>query len=594
MKRVIVLAGTLLFLIGCGRLVKYNPAEWVTYAEQTDFQKTPRYEQTVDYCRRLADASTMVTYTSFGTSPQGRELPLLIVDRDGLDTPDKIRQKGRVVMFVEACIHSGEPDGKDAGLIFIRDMVLGGENQELLDKVSLLFCPIFNVDGHENFGAINRINQNGPDELGTRYTAQLLNLNRDFMKADAPETRAWLKLFSSWLPELFIDVHVTDGADFQYVSTYDLDDFGTLMAPAINDWTANVYEKYLNEMMASDGFPLLPYFEYYNQDRPEDGISRVFFDPRYSESYGAMRNRPSLLIENHIYKPYRQRVECTIAYIRNSMKILAENTETLKDAVRKSDEYVASAEFRSKPYVLNFQITDEVKKDVVFLAWGRDTTISDLSGAMWVRHNYNKPINTPTFIKMGVKPTYTVMIPEYYILMPERGDIAEILDLHGVAMSRLDAPVEMEVETYRYTVGDFSRRQSEGRITVNARYTSQKEKLTAPAGSYVIDMNQPAAPAAVWALEPGAPGSLTYWGFFNSNVQASNEFWIRKAYLEEKGREMLAKDPSLKAEFEQKMKDKAFAANPDAILTFFYDIVKAQSEQNNDLHPAWRLMTRNR
>ena len=186
------------------------------------------------------------------------------------------------------------------------------------------------------------------------------------------------------------------------------------------------------------------------------------------------------------------------------------------------------------------------------------------------------------------------MIPEYYILMPERGDIAEILALHGVAMSRLDAPVELEVETYRYTGGDFSRRQSEGRITVNARYTSQKEKLTAPAGSYVIDMNQPAAPAAVWALEPGAPGSLTYWGFFNSNVQAFNEFWIRKAYMEEKGREMLAKDPSLKAEFEQKMKDKAFAANPDAILTFFYDIVKAQSEQNNDLHPAWRLMTRNR
>jgi hypothetical protein len=149
----------------------------------------------------------------------------------------------------------------------------------------------------------------------------------------------------------------------------------------------------------------------------------------------------------------------------------------------------------------------------------------------------------------------------------------------------------VEVETYRYTGGKFSPRQSEGRIPVQAEFTNQTEKLTAPAGSIVVDMDQPAARVAMWLLEPAAPGSLTYWGFFNVCVQAGNEFWIRPQYMEEKGREMLAKDPQLKAAFEKKLKEDAeFAANPQAILMYFYDIVRKRAHQNNELHPAWRLM----
>ena len=215
----LLLSGILCLLMGASCADGPIKGDFITDCEKSDFVKTPRFEETMAFFHKLADASSMVKVTSFGTSPEGRDLSLVIVDKDGLQSPDAIRRKGRVIVLVESCIHSGEPDGKDASMIFLRDMIVHKKDIDILNDVSFLFIPVFNVDGHENFSATNRINQNGPEELGTRNTAQQLNLNRDFLKADAPEMRAWLKLYNRWLPELFIDVHVTNGADFQYVMT---------------------------------------------------------------------------------------------------------------------------------------------------------------------------------------------------------------------------------------------------------------------------------------------------------------------------------------------------------------------------------------
>ena len=202
---------------------KVNTEEFITLAERTNFSKTPKFKETMAFFNKLADISPMVNCTSFGVSPQGRELSLVIVDKDGLTTPEEIRAKGRIIILVESCIHSGEPDGKDACMIWLRDMILKKKDIGLLDDVSFIMDPVFNVDGHEDFRATNRINQNGPDELGTRNNAQMLNLNRDFLKADAPEMKDWHRLYNYWNPELFIDCHVTNGADFQYVMTYDIE-----------------------------------------------------------------------------------------------------------------------------------------------------------------------------------------------------------------------------------------------------------------------------------------------------------------------------------------------------------------------------------
>lgn len=567
--------------------------KFLTYSEKTDFVKTPKFDQTRDFFHLLEQHSPMVHNSSFGTSPMGYELSLVIVDKDGLTTPEEIRAKGRVIVLIESCIHSGEPDGKDASMIFVRDMVIHKKNIEILDDVSFLFIPIFNVDGHENFTALNRINQNGPEELGTRNTSHQLNLNRDFLKADAPEMRAWLKLYNYWLPELFIDVHVTNGADFQYVMTYAIDNQTGNMEPGLTRWSSEIYEMQLNERMAEVGFPIFPYGGFKKYYAPESGFIADTFDPRYSQGYAAAHNRLGLLIENHIYKPYRQRVEATVEAFIATGKILADNKASLQKTLREADLYRSTPASREEPFGFQYRASMDDSTMVDFLSWGRDTTISDLSGGEWVTHDYSDPITIRIPMFTRYEPSFTIQLPEAYILMPQYQNVIELLDLHGVQYKRLTDAGTVEVETYRYSGGKFSQRQSEGRIPVAAQFTTQTETLEYPAGSIYIDMNQPAAKIAMWLLEPAAPGSLTYWGFFNVHVQSTNEFWIRPQYMEVKGREMLAKDPELRARFEQKKKDDpAFANDPQAILGFFYDIVRKRSHQNNELHPAWRVMKR--
>lgn len=593
MKRLLTICTlTLLMGVAC-TTTKPSPEELITLAEQTDFVQTPKAEQAMAYFQKLADYSPMVNLSTFGKSAQGRDLVAVVLDKDGLQDPAKIRKKGRAIILVESCIHSGEPDGKDATMIFIRDMLVEGKDIELLDNVSFLFIPIFNIDGHEDFRATNRINQNGPAELGTRNTAQQLNLNRDFLKADAPEMRAWLKLYNEWMPELFIDVHVTNGADFQYVTTYAIENHGTMMEEGLRKWTTDVFEKQLNEQMTEVGFPMFLYASFRNSNAPEQGIFINIYDPRYSEAYAAARNRIGLLLENHIYKPYKQRVECTIEAIRASARIIGEHKEELFDVVERADKAVSSPEYRRKPMDLTYRAVNRDSVWIDYLAWERETVKSDLSGADWTRHNYDKPITVKAPLITSYDATSSIKLPEAYIFMPQWTDVIELFDLHDIKYTRLTEPKEIEVETYRYNGATFSTRQSEGRIpVVKTDYTTQTETLEYPAGSILIDMNQPSARLAAWMLEPSAPGSLVYWGFFNQVLQPTNEFWIRLGYMEEKGRELLAKDPALKAEFDEKMKDPAFAKDSNAILNFFYERVRKAAHQNNEVHPAWRVMDR--
>lgn len=579
--------------VQAGRPSSGNPDRFLTDCEKSDFIRTPRYAETVAYSKLLASASPMVHYTTFGVSPEGRDLPLLIVDKDGLTTPEDIRAAGKAILFVEACIHAGEPDGKDAGFILLRDLVIRRQHLSLLDNVSLLFVPIFNVDGHENFSAQNRINQNGPEALGTRVTGQLLNLNRDFLKADAPEMRDWLKLYNRWMPEIFIDVHVTDGADFQYVMTYSVETRSTHLEEGLRRWTAQVYEQGLQEQMAGAGYPIFPYFSFRRYNMPESGILIDLFDPRYSQGYVAARNRVGLLVENHIYKPYKQRVLATVELLKANLRILGKERETLAAVIEEADRAVGSAAFRARPMAFDFQPAGRDSVQVDFLSWQRDTVPSDLSGAPWVTHNHNRPLTVTTSLITSYEPTLAVTLPEAYILMPQWKAVIDLLDLHAIRYTRLTGGEEVNVQTYRYTGATFDSRQSEGRVPVQTTFTTQTETLVCPPGALLIDMNQPSARIAAWLLEPAAPGSLTYWGFFNQVIQAPGEFWIGLPYMEVKGRELLEKDPALREAFEaRKASDAAFASDPQAILGFFYEKVKKTSEQNNEIHPAWRLMSR--
>ncbi|HEX8853777.1 MAG TPA: M14 family zinc carboxypeptidase, partial [Pyrinomonadaceae bacterium] len=233
------------------------PAEWRTHAEKTDYRETPNYEETMAYARRLDAASPWVRLTEFGRSGEGRPLLLMVVSK-GTQTPRDARAAGNPIVLIQACIHAGETDGKDAGLALIRDIAVTKQHAALLERALVLFVPIYNVDGHERRSPYNRINQNGPAEMGWRGNASNLNLNRDYMKADAPETRAWLRLWNEWRPDLFIDCHVTDGADFQYNVTYQFEQHVNV-APSIRSWSKEFFDGKVVPATEAAGNLLSPY-----------------------------------------------------------------------------------------------------------------------------------------------------------------------------------------------------------------------------------------------------------------------------------------------------------------------------------------------
>ncbi|MFH1160931.1 MAG: M14 family metallopeptidase, partial [bacterium] len=476
----------LLFLLSC--LGMFSQENWATYYEQSGFRKTPRYGETMEYCQRLANASPRVHLASFGKSPQGRDLPLLIVDRDGLQDPQAIRSKGRLILLIQACIHPGESEGKDAGLMLVRDLVMGGpEGQEgtkdegrgakdekrgtrdegnkniadLLDHVSILFIPIFNVDGHERFGPYNRINQNGPDEMGWRVTATNLNLNRDFLKADTPEMQAWLHLFNQWNPDFFIDIHTTDGADYQYVLTYMMEVYGQ-MDKGLTFWCADAFLPAWTAKLDSAGFPVFPYVSFRKWHDPRSGLISDVAPPMLSQGYVALRNRPGLLIETHMLKSYQQRVESVYASLVASLEILDQQTGKLKQLITEADRYVTTPEFLKTEFPLQFETSLRDSVMVDFLGVEYEEVQSELSGGIWFRYSSTPAtFQIPWFTRN--LPSETVRLPKAYIIPVEWKTVIDRLELHGIRMKKLEKDSVLTVTSYKFKDPRWQSNSYEGR-----------------------------------------------------------------------------------------------------------------------------------
>ncbi len=560
-----------------------------TWYERSGYLETPRYDETISYCRQLADASPIISYSSYGLSPQGREIPLLIASKEGKFNPQGYKNSDKIVLLMQACIHPGEPEGKDAGLMLLRDIAIKHQHEELLDHVVILFIPIVNPDGHERFGPHNRINQNGPKEMGWRTTAQNINLNRDHVKADAPEMRAWLRLFNEWMPDFFIDVHTSNGADYQYSLTYSLETFGN-MDEAITQWQLGVFEPHIQKTMAQNGLPIFPYVQFRNWHDPRSGMRSGAAPPMLSQGYTATRNRPGLLIETHMLKDYKTRVSATYALLLHSLEILNSERKSLKNLVRNADKHTASEAFRQKPFPLGWRIngTDSVMVD--FLGVEYETRLSELTGGPWFVYKPNQPktFRLPLF-NINV-PTSEALLPEAYIVPVEWSQVIERISLHGIQMHRLAAPIEIEIQSYKFKNIKWRPTPYEGRNTVTFDQESVAEKRTFLPGSVVIDMNQPSARLIAHMLEPKSNDSFLFWGFFNAIFEQKE--YAETYVMEPLAREMLDNHPELKREFEdRKAKDPEFAGNQQMILNWFYSRTPYW-DKNKDLYPVAKITNR--
>ncbi len=558
----------------------------ITFYEKSGFTSTPSYDETVAYCKLLDESSSQILYTTFGKTPQGRDLPLLIIDSDKQFTAGEAKKANKFVLLIEAGIHPGEIDGKDAGLMFFRDLAVKGLYGGVPENITFLFIPIFNVDGHERFGPYNRINQDGPEEMGWRTTAQNLNLNRDFLKADAPEMQAWLKLYQQWLPDFFADIHVTDGADYQYVMTYGLETFGN-MDNGLTNWVSGRFTPAMDSYMEKAGYPAFPYVMFRKWHDPRSGLRSSVGGPRYSQGYAASQNRIGLLVENHSLKDYKTRVSSTYELLKFLGGYLSENASAIKVMNTSADLYTASAGFREQPFPVNYTAgKDSIMVD--FRGVEYDVEKSDLTGGDWFKYYPDRPVTFKVPYFNQQLPSATVQIPEAYIIPPEWSEIIEKLHLHGIDYSVLDKPVKFSIEAYRFTKVEYSKTSYEGRMQVTPAFETYTEEREFPAGSVVIPTGQRSARIIAHMFEPASPDSYLQWGYFNVIFELKEYFETYK--MEEYARKMLAETPGMKEEFEKWKADNPESAKSQwSQLEWFY-FRSPWVDAKRNVYPVGRVM----
>ena len=557
------------------RLVVAADDPWITPSERGQLRTTPDYDETVAYLRRLVAASRELQMVSIGRSAEGRDIWLVIASKERAFTPEALRRTNKSVVFAQAGIHAGEIDGKDAGLMLLRDMTVRGTKRELLDRASFLFVPIFNADGHERSSRFSRINQRGPEESGWRTTAQNYNLNRDYMKADTPEMRAMLRALDTWQPDLYIDLHVTDGSDYQYDLTYG-GNVATGWSPAIARWMTATFRPAIDAALKEMGHipgPLI------FTDDPAGGIGDDPDDPRLSTGYGDARHMATVLVENHSLKPYDQRVLATYVFLEQVLRLVAKDAAALREATR------AAREAKVSDVPLSWHVLpDSPKSTVELLGIERREVLSPVSGGVRVEW-LGKPVTMRVPYNVGSVAT-SVDRPAAYWVPSSWREIIEKLDLHGIRYERIAGPREVDVTMYRLGEPEYGKAQFEGHVRVTAPASPLRRREHFPAGSVRVPTDQPLGTLAVLLLEPSSPDSLFQWGFFHS-ILAPTEY-VENYIMEPMAERMLAEDPKLAAEFHEKVEhDAEFRGNAQARLQWLYERTPFYDERAR-LYPVGR------
>lgn len=541
-------------------------APWATPFETSRMVDSPSYDETVAWLERLVAASPRLRMVSLGKSPEGRDIWMVIASAEGAKTAEELRASGKPIVFAQAGIHSGEIDGKDAGMMLLRDMTIRGEETgkgALLERASFLFVPIFSVDAHERRSLYGRINQRGPLHTGWRTTSRNLNLNRDYAKLDTLEMRHMVRALDTWEPDLYLDLHVTDGADYQYDITFGFNSPAGAWSPAVGGWLEEVFRPAVDRALERMGHVPGPLVFLLDRLDPRGGIPKWTADPRFSNGYGDVRHLPTVLVENHSLKPYDRRVLGTYVLLEETLRLMGEQGGALRRAA------AADVERHPETVPLAFRPGEGEPERTEFKGVELHLEPSAVSGG--VRVEWTGEPFTAEVIQLATDvPAATVARPAAYWIPPGWRDVIERLEIHGIRMERTTEPRELEVEMLRLTEPELDEAPFEGHVRVTATPVVERRTERFPAGSVRVPTDQPLGDLAILLLEPAAPDSFFQWGFFHSVLERTEyvEGYVMEPYAER----MMEENPALREEL-----IRALAANdelrddPRARLQWFYE-----------------------
>ena len=553
-----------------------------TLAERSNFKQTGRLAEVDALCGEFAVTwPEAVRAFEYGRSSEGRSMRALLVSRSGALTAAELRARKIPLLMIQGGIHPGESDGKDAGFIALRELLEGPAAS--LHDIALLFVPAFNADGHERVGRWGRPNQNGPEETGWRTTAQNLNLNRDYMKADTPEMRAMLHLIDEWDPLICADMHVTDGADFEPDVS--------IQAEPVNQGDMNLRasgrelrDALIAHLAEHGSLPLDFYPDLSVTDDPSSGFALTVYSPRFSTGYFPQRNRFTLLVETHSWKDYATRV----SIMRNTILGLTElvglhgakwlDLAQLADvvALTLSGAEIAldyATEWREPAQAGGATVArdDTGARLIDFRGYAYTRRPSAISGDLVTVYDPMTPQIWRVPLRDTVAPSLVVTVPAGFYVVPVSfaPDIADRLDAHGIDFEWLAAArAAVPAEVFRADRVTFSAAPFEGRMRAAVQGTWTRESVSLLAGALVVPVAQHLSRLVLALFEPQAPDSFAAWGFFNASFEQKEH--MEPYVAEQIAQGLLDQDASLAEEFKRRLsEDAGFAASPSRRLEFF-------------------------
>ncbi|AQQ01428.1 peptidase M14 [Pseudoalteromonas aliena] len=535
----------------------------------TDFELSggeisPDYAGTMAFVDRLVAANpTQFKSQTIGYSNSKRAIKMLVASEQGFFEAGKMANSTKPTIFIQAGIHAGEIDGKDAMFMLLRDIATG-KRRDILKKVNILFIPILNVDGHERSSVFNRINQRGPAKMGFRTNANNLNLNRDFTKLDTPEVRSVLKVINDYNPNLYIDVHVTDGADYQYDVTYGYNPVFSSESPAVSDTLNQFFKPVIDNTLAEQGHTPGPLVFVMDKRDFKKGLAGWVATPRYSNGWGDLKSLPTILVENHSLKPYKQRVLGTYVFLDGVINALSTHSHELANAVKKEQEFVP------KQLIVKRGYAKQADTIAQFKGIEYSSSMNALSGQNEVKYlgKAQTYIDLPIYWQKNVE--HTVEVPKAFFIPPVYSDIIEKLKLHGVSVNKLEGANTQPLKVARVTEHSFDKTPYEGRFRVSASFDYLPVINIDLDGWYQVTTQQKAGELAVHLLHPEAPDSFFAWGEFNTIFQRTE--YMENYALIPYARKMLKDNPTLALAYDKKINnDKAFSLDPDARLNWLYE-----------------------
>lgn len=536
------------------------------FAQQTPYERskgnyTATYDQAISFYEQLAKEYPQAKLLTYGNTDFGKPLHLLVLSKNKVFDPVAIRKSDKRILLINNGIHPGEPEGIDASMMLARDLL---KEDHLPDNVVICIIPIYNIGGAFNRSSTSRANQNGPESYGFRGNSKNYDLNRDFIKTDSKNSAAFQQIFNTWLPEIFVDTHTSDGADYQYTMT---------LIPTQKDKLNPILAKYLTKSMVPSlyremkkkGFELIPYINSV-KETPEAGITGFLESPRYSTGYAALHNTIGFMPEAHMLKAFNKRVEATYQLLQTYVSLVSKDAELIGENKRNADLAVA----QQKEFPLSWKLNEQVYDSLSFKGYAAKYKPSTVSGADRLYYDRNEPYTKSIKYWNKFEPQITVEKPVAYLIPKAWDKVIELLKLNGVKVKQLANDTELPVDSYYIADYKTSPRPYEGHyLHSSIQLRTQQQSLKFYAGDYIVYTNQPQNRYIMETLEPQATDSFFTWNFFDS-ILDQKEYYSSYVF-EDTATSLLQKSPDLQQKLDQeKLKDTAFAKNPAAQLDFVY------------------------